>query len=215
VSGFKVGDTVRCVNADPFRSGDPSDLGLFEEYEIDFCDDLTCGVVGRLWNYHVDRFELVTPTPPMTRFKPKDQVRCINNGPFVNGDPCDLILGGEYEIKAVFHGTCCVVGCTQRYYQDRFTQVTTAPPVHVHEGRRYRETSRGTFANDKLSIIAERIPLTRDEIIARAAKILRADLFQSRIMAPCVPNRAYDAAIDAAIASVVDDVMLSTVGEEQ
>jgi len=153
----------------------------------------------------------------MTRFKPKDRVRCIDNRPLADGDPCDLILGDEYQIESCAREICLLVGGGWTNYRlDRFEMVTpAAPPVHVHEGRRYRETSRGTFANDKLSIIAERIPLTRDEIIARAAKILQADLFLSRIVGSSVPNWAYDAAIDAAIASVVDDVMLSTVGEEQ
>jgi len=61
--GFKPKAMVRCVNDEPFRSGDPSGLVLGEEYEIDVCGDLTCGLVGKLLNYQLDRFELVTPAP--------------------------------------------------------------------------------------------------------------------------------------------------------
>ena len=151
MSGFKVGDKVRCINAEPFRSGDPSGVELGKEYEIEVCGESTCGLVGKLLHYRCDRFEPVTPSPP----------------------------------------------------------------VYEHEGRRYQETHSGVAGYEAavavigarveagdLVIIATPIPLTRDEIIERATRVLRDRLGDA------FPWGSFGvASIDAAVRSVVDDVM--------
>jgi len=152
----------------------------------------------------------------MGGFKPKDRVRCIDDSPVVltssgltNVGPCELVVGDEYHIEYVgdeYEGgapTCRLSEKPGRWWRvDRF-ELVTPPRIHVHEGRRYRELGRSiATTTGNLVVIAEAIPFARDEIVDRAALALR-----NRLAAAHPGVWFSENAIDAAVASVVDDLV--------
>ena len=152
----------------------------------------------------------------MSRFKVGDRVRCIRAD--VRGR---LRLGSVYDIAGVtgsyLHLVASDGSVLAGWGASRFELVSSSPPtpVYEHEGRRYQEAHSGVAAYaatvhvigaiveaGDLVIVAKPAQLTRDEIVDRATKVLRARL------AATFPLRAWeDDTIDAAVRSVVDDVM--------